>query len=194
MPVDYREPVELSSTDGVLEVRLSAHQGKIVLDTAPSPIFLLFGYEIIRGTASDGSTWVADVHPAPTLRVDPGERLIIYYDNDLQDFSIEYFHDLSFIPAGLGNVYDYEVPGTMPYVLYWYHSHRHTLTAEQTYLGLAGLLEIGRPDGNLPIVTVNDIPIRAMALQYNFVCGQFASTDQFGHVHHFSTIRSHLVI
>ena len=24
--------------------------------------------------------------------------------------------------------------------MYWYHSHRHTLTAQQTYLGLAGLL------------------------------------------------------
>ena len=43
------------------------------------------------------------------------------------------------------------------------------MTAQQTYLGLAGMLEIGRPDGNLPIVTQNDIPVRSMALQYNFV-------------------------
>lgn len=57
----------------------------------------------------------------------------------------------------------------MPNGLYWYHSHRHTVTAQQTYLGLAGLLEIGRPDGNLPLVTEHDIPIRDMALQYNFV-------------------------
>ena len=73
------------------------------------------------------------------------------------------------IPAGMGNTYDYAVPADMPNGLYWYHSHRHTLTAQQTYAGLAGLLEIGRPDGNLPVVTENDIPIRDMALQYNFV-------------------------
>ncbi len=56
-----------------------------------------------------------------------------------------------------------------PNGLYWYHSHRHMLTAQQTYFGLAGLLEIGRPDGNLPSVTQNNIPVRDMALQYNFV-------------------------
>ena len=57
----------------------------------------------------------------------------------------------------------------MPNGLYWYHSHRHTMTAQQTYFGLAGLLEIGRPDGNLPLVTQNDIPVRDMAIQYNYV-------------------------
>ena len=73
------------------------------------------------------------------------------------------------IPAGMGNTYDYAVPSNMPNGLYWYHSHRHTVTAQQTYMGLAGMLEIGRPDGNLPLVTKNNIPIRDMALQYNFV-------------------------
>ena len=43
------------------------------------------------------------------------------------------------------------------------------MTAQQTYYGLAGLLEIGRPDGNLPLVTKNNIPVRDMAIQYNFV-------------------------
>ena len=57
----------------------------------------------------------------------------------------------------------------MPNGLYWYHSHRHTMTSQQTYAGLAGLLEIGRPDGNLPLVTQNNIPVRDMAIQYNYV-------------------------
>ena len=102
--VDYREPVKLSSRDGVLEVRLSAHQGVIPLDTASAPVsnFLLFGYEVIRGTASDGSTSASDVYPAPTLRVNPGERLIIHYDNDLQDLTIQDFYDPAFTPAGGG--------------------------------------------------------------------------------------------
>lgn len=73
------------------------------------------------------------------------------------------------IPAGMGNTYTYDVPENMPNGLYWYHSHRHTMTSQQTYAGLAGLLEIGRPDGNLPLVTQNDIPIRNTAIQYNYV-------------------------
>jgi FtsP/CotA-like multicopper oxidase with cupredoxin domain len=210
-PVPFKEPVRLSSKDGVLEVRLSAHQGTVNLDTVKQPVsnFLVFGYELIKGTSSDGSTKGDNVYPAPTLRVDPGQRLIVHYDNDLQGLTIADFNDpamtpaggevpiyppvltsaplnlhthglhvspsgnadnvLLSIPAGMGNTYDYAVPTDMPNGLYWYHSHRHTVTAQQTYMGLAGLLEIGRPDGNLPLVTKNNIPIRDMALQYNVV-------------------------
>ena len=75
-PAPFREPVRLSSKDGVLEVRLSAHQGTVNLDTVTEPVsnFLVFGYELIKGTSSDGSTKGDDLYPAPTLRVEPGER------------------------------------------------------------------------------------------------------------------------
>jgi FtsP/CotA-like multicopper oxidase with cupredoxin domain len=210
-PVPYKEPVKLSSKDGVLEVRLSAHQGTVNLDTVSQPVsdFLVFGYELIKGTSSNGSTSGDNLYPGPTLRVDPGEHLIVHFDNDLQDLTVGDFNDPAFtptggqvpiyppalnaaplnlhvhgvhvspsgnsdnvllsIPPGMGNVYDYPIPKDMPNGMYWYHGHRHTLTAQQTYMGLAGMLEIGRPDGNLPLVTKNNIPIRDMSLQYNFV-------------------------
>jgi FtsP/CotA-like multicopper oxidase with cupredoxin domain len=210
-PAPFREQVRLSSKDGVLEVRLSAHQGTVNLDTVKEPVtnFLVFGYDLIKGTASDGSTKGDNLYPGPTLRVDPGEKLIVHYDNDLQGLTIKDFYDpamtpkggevpiypptlaeaplnlhthglhvspsgnadnvLLSIPAGMGNTYTYDVPNNMPNGLYWYHSHRHTMTTQQTYAGLAGLLEIGRPDGNLPLVTQNKIPVRDMAIQYNFV-------------------------
>ena len=52
----FREPVVLASKDGVLEVRLTAHQGHATLDTVAKPVqnFLVFGYEVMRGTASNG--------------------------------------------------------------------------------------------------------------------------------------------
>ncbi|MDG4663216.1 multicopper oxidase domain-containing protein [Mycobacterium sp. 236(2023)] len=219
-PAPFSEPVRLSSHDGVLEVRLSAHQGTVNLDTVSEPVtnFLVFGYELIKGTSSDGSTQGDNLYPAPTLRVDPGERLIVHYENDLDDLTVEDFYDPAYtrvgsdvpiyppqlkaaplnlhthglhvspqgnadnvllsIPSGMANTYDYRIPDTMPQGLYWYHSHRHTVTAPQTYMGLAGLLEIGRPDGNLPIVTENDIPIRNMAFQYNFVFDRKGSGHQ----------------
>jgi multicopper oxidase len=73
------------------------------------------------------------------------------------------------IPPGRSNTYTYDIPRNMPQGLYWYHSHLHGLTAAQVYTGRVGLLAIGRTDGNLPLVTEKSIPIRNMALQYNFV-------------------------
>jgi FtsP/CotA-like multicopper oxidase with cupredoxin domain len=73
------------------------------------------------------------------------------------------------VQAGMSVTYVYHIPKDMPQGAYWYHSHLHTLTMLQTYLGLAGLLEIGRVDGNLPIVTQRRIPVRNMILQNNAV-------------------------
>ena len=73
------------------------------------------------------------------------------------------------IPAGMSNTYTYHIPKNMPQGAYWYHSHLHGLTTPHVYYGMAGLLAIGRTDGNIPLVTQNHIPIRNMVLQYNAV-------------------------
>lgn len=208
---DYREPVVLASKEGVLEIRLTARQGEATLDTVAKPVknFLLFSYEVIRGTASNGKNTDSNLYPAPTLQVFPGEKLIVHFENELRNLTIkDYFipqytpKDQSVplypqqmtespinlhthgahispkgnadnvmldIPPGMSNTYTYDIPRNMPQGLYWYHCHLHGLTSAQTYAGLAGLLAVGRTDGNLPLVTDKNIPIRKMALQYNFV-------------------------
>ena len=208
---EFREPVTLASKDGVLEVRLTARQGTARLDTVATPVknFLVFDYQLIRGTPSDGQMSGGNLYPAPTLQVFPGETLIVHLENGLSGLTIrDYFSPqytpkgetvpiypeqltssplnlhvhgvhvspkgnadnvLLHIPAGMSNTYTYNIPNNMPQGAYWYHSHLHGLTAAQTYLGLAGLLSIGRTDGNLPLVTQNSIPVRNMLLQYNFV-------------------------
>ena len=74
---EFREPVMLTSKEGVLEVRLTARQGQATLDTVAKPVqnFLLFDYEVIRGTASNGQKSDGNLYPAPTLQVFPGETL-----------------------------------------------------------------------------------------------------------------------
>src|SRR6516162_941794 len=208
---ELREPVVLASKEGVLEVRLTARQGQATLDTVARPVqnFLLFDYEVIRGTASDGQTSGGNLYPAPTLQVFPGETLIIHFENGLTGLTIpDYFSPqytpkdqsvpiypeqltsspinlhthgahispkgnadnvLLHIPPGMSNTYTYDIPRNMPQGLYWYHSHLHGLTSAQVYAGLVGLLAVGRTDGNLPLVTEKSIPIRNMALQYNYV-------------------------
>lgn len=217
---EFREPVTLATKDGVLEVRLTARQGRVSLDTATKPVenFLLFDYEIIRGTASNGVRDGKGLFPAPTLQVYPGERLIVHLDNALSGLTIaDYFSPqytskggnvplypiqlkdsplnlhvhgvhispkgnsdnvMLYIPAGMSNTYTYDVPRDMPQGAYWYHSHLHSLTAPHAYMGLAGLLAIGRTDGNLPAVTRERLPIRNMLLQYNFVFDRKGAAPQ----------------
>jgi FtsP/CotA-like multicopper oxidase with cupredoxin domain len=102
-PAPFKEPVRLSSKDGVLEVRLSAHQSTVNLDTVKEPVttnFLAYGYDLIKGTSSDGSTKGDNLYPGPTLRVDPGEKLIVHYDNDLQGLTIQDYYDPAMTPKG----------------------------------------------------------------------------------------------
>ena len=82
------------------------------------------------------------------------------------------------IPGGMSNTYTYNIPKTMPQGAYWYHSHLHGLTTPHVYYGMAGLLAIGRTDGNLPLVTENQIPVRNMVLQYNYVFDRAGGSAQ----------------
>jgi FtsP/CotA-like multicopper oxidase with cupredoxin domain len=210
-PPEFKEPVVLTSEGGVLELDLFARQGTATLDTVAKPVsnFLLFGYELRRGTASNGKRADANLYPGPTLQVAPGDTLIVHLANELADLTIPDFYDPAFvakdaavplyprqltrspfnlhthglhvspkgnsdnvlldIPPGYTNTYTYRIPAEHPQGAYWYHSHRHTLTAQHTYLGLAGLLLVGRADGGIPLVGKQKIPVRNMVIQYNYV-------------------------
>ena len=217
---ELSEPVTLASKNGVLEVRLIAKQGEARLDTVATPVqnMLLFSYELIRGTASNGEMSADNLYPSPTLQVFPGETLIVHLDNALTNLSIRDFFDPQYtakgeevplyppmmtssplnlhvhgvhvspkgnadnvmlhIPGGMSNTYTYNIPKTMPHGAYWYHSHLHGLTTPHVYYGMAGLLAIGRTDGNIPLVTQNQIPIRNMVLQYNYVFDRAGGSAQ----------------
>jgi len=99
---EFREPVTLASKEGVLEVRLTARQGQATLDTVAKPVqnFLLFDYEVIRGTASDGHSSGGNLYPAPTLKVFPGERLIIHFENGLSGLTIRDYFSPQYTPKG----------------------------------------------------------------------------------------------
>ncbi|HEY1655989.1 MAG TPA: multicopper oxidase domain-containing protein [Candidatus Tumulicola sp.] len=217
---NYSEPVILSSKDGVLEVTLTPRQSTARLNTVAKPVknMLLFDYAVQRGTASNGRMSGEHQYPAPTLKVEPGERLIVHIDNDLRNLKIPDFYDPKYTPkgqtvplypammtsspvnlhvhgahvsprgnadnvllhidAGMSNTYVYDIPKNMTPGTFWYHSHLHTLTASQTYYGLAGMLLVGRADSEIPVVTQNDIPIRTMLLQYNTVFDRMGGLAQ----------------
>jgi len=72
---EFREPIVLTSKEGVLEIRLTARQGQATLDTVATPVqnFLLFDYEVIRGTASNGQKSAAISIPRPRSRSFPAK-------------------------------------------------------------------------------------------------------------------------
>ena len=209
---EFREPVTLASKEGVLEVRLTARQGQATLDTVATPVqnFLLFDYEVIRGTASDGQTigrqslsgadsagvsrrnadrpfrerphrpdhpglLQSAVHAEGQIRSDlSGADDLLAAQSPHPRSSISVRREMPTTCCctslqGCPTPTPTTFPGTCRRELYWYHSHLHGLTAAQVYTGLVGLLAVGRTDGNLPLVTEKSIPIRNMALQYNFV-------------------------
>ena len=217
---EFAEPVTLASEGGVLEVTLTPRQSTAPLDTVATPVknMLLFDYSVQRGTASNGQMSGGHQYPAPTLQVEPGERLIIHINNELRSLTIPDFYDPKYMPkgqtvplyptmmtsapfnlhvhgahvsprgnadnvllhidAGMSNTYVYDIPKNMTPGTYWYHSHLHTLTASQTYYGLAGMLLVGRADSEIPLVTKNKIPIRTMLLQYNMVFDRMGGLAQ----------------
>jgi FtsP/CotA-like multicopper oxidase with cupredoxin domain len=217
---NYREPVVLSSQDGVLEVELTARPGEGKLDTVEQPVknMLLFSYKVVKGKASNGQMAAENCYPAPTLNVQPGQKLIVHLENKLLNLDIDDFFDpaytkkgqkipqlptaltnapfnlhthglhvspmgnsdnvLLMMPPGARNTYSFQIPADHAEGMYWYHGHLHTLTTLQTYMGLAGMLVIGKADGNLPAVAQNGLPVRNMAIQYNMVCDRQGGSHQ----------------
>lgn len=99
---EFSEPVTLASKNGVLEVRLTAHQGHAKLDTVGGPVqnFLVFAYQVLRGTASNGEMSGDNLYPAPTLQVYPGETLIVHLDNALTGLTIRDYFDPRYTANG----------------------------------------------------------------------------------------------
>ncbi len=97
----YTEPVVLSPTNGILEVTLTARQGRAIIDTAAGPVrnALLFGYSVQQGSASNGEQKAIDLYPGPTLQVNPGQKLIVHLENELAGLTIKDFSDPAFTPA-----------------------------------------------------------------------------------------------
>jgi len=203
-PATLVEPVGLFPRDGVLEVTLTARQSQIELDTVSTPVSnaLTFSYQVNQGF-SDGPDMGGGLRPGPTLHVSPGQTLIVHLANELAGLTIPDFTDangqtltsahinlhthglhispegnsdnvlLNILP-GSSNTYTYQIPADQPEGLYWYHPHFHGVTQPETYFGLAGMLVIGKADGNIPKVNQNRLPTRSMAIQYNDVFGRDA--------------------
>jgi FtsP/CotA-like multicopper oxidase with cupredoxin domain len=151
----FFEPKVLSSKNGVLRITLVGEQRTAMVNGQP-----VTGMRVFNGS-----------YPAPTLKLQPGDRVEITLVNKLDEVTNLHFHGFRVTPSLIGdNVLRTIAPavttngvakGTVAQVrfriptdhqqgLYWYHPHHHMYTDDQVYGGMAGMIEIGDPLADLP--------------------------------------------
>ena len=141
----FTQPKVLASSNGRLEVTLTAEAG-----TVPYGDGTRFAYTY-NGTS-----------PGPTLKVRPGDTLVITLENHLDEPTNLHTHGLHVSPEGdSDNVFVAIAPGqsrTYTYVLpedhrsslCWYHPHHHGMVAPQLGGGLFGGIIIEDAIDRLP--------------------------------------------
>ena len=114
----------------------------------------------------------------PTIRVRPGDRMKVQYVNNLPTHTTEkcalgpcmgmtnlHFHGMAVSPRapqddvltmtadpGAALNYDVRVPANHPPGLFWYHTHPHGESAEQTLDGMSGAIVVEGIDRYVPAV------------------------------------------
>lgn len=157
--------------DADVEIQLMAtHRQVPIFEARKSTDVWSYQGELLKGDASH-LTVNPDSYLGPTIRVKKGQKIRVYFKNDIPDVSIIHWHGLHVperadghpkyvIPQGETYVYEFEVmnrAGT-----YWYHPHPHGITGRQVYAGLAGFFIVedkdeqglGLPSGEFDIPLV----------------------------------------
>jgi FtsP/CotA-like multicopper oxidase with cupredoxin domain len=133
----FREPEQLRSRDGLLEVRLEAASGSHVVA----------GRKVTTLAYNGGL-------PGPTLRVKPGDTIRILLVNSLDQPTNLHVHGLHVSPEGNGDnvflrvdpgqsfAYEHILRDDHPPGVYWYHPHLHGSVADQVFGGLYGAIVV----------------------------------------------------
>ena len=154
----FTEPEVLTSSNGVLDVELTAASGQHEV-----------AGRTVRTYGFNGGV------PGPTLRVSPGDMLRIALTNDLDEATNLHVHGLHVSPADNGDnpfvkiepgetfVYEHRLPEDHPPGTYWYHPHHHGMVADQLYRGLYGAIVVAEPT-ELPltrerVMVVSDVKL-----------------------------------
>jgi FtsP/CotA-like multicopper oxidase with cupredoxin domain len=158
------EPATLTSTQGLLAVRLEAAEGPVR----------------IAGRQATALSYNGGL-PGPTLRLHPGDRLRVQLVNRLAAVTNLHVHGLHVSPERNGDNpfvavepggtfdYDYQLAPDHPSGMFWYHPHHHGMVADQIFGGLYGAIIVDEPQGesgSIPItrervLVISDISLNA---------------------------------
>ncbi len=152
-----REPKEMASRNGILDVQLAAGTGVALAGRRTQAL----GY---NGTS-----------PGPTLRVAPGDVLRVSLTNNLEQTTNLHTHGLHVSPKddsdnvfrmvepGERASYEYRIPADHPTGTFWYHPHHHGTVADQVFGGLFGAVVVATPGesgaARERVVVISDITL-----------------------------------
>ena len=154
----FLQPEFRHSENGVLETTLRAVSGPVTLDGRP---YVTQAYE--------------SSVPGPMLVVCPGDRMIVNFENDLEEETNLHTHGFHVSPRdnsdnvfldikpGERFTYEFDIPEDHPPGAYWYHPHYHGKTEEQVFAGMAGPMIVEGGLDELP--GIRDVPQRVLAIQ-----------------------------
>jgi FtsP/CotA-like multicopper oxidase with cupredoxin domain len=138
-----------------VEIEITAQAQQVaILAKGPATQVQKFSAKLLKGPQQTLKV-LPDNYLGPILNFQQGQKVRIFFRNNLQESSIIHWHGLHVpqnsdghpmysIDTGEQFVYEFEVmnrAGTS-----FYHSHSHNLTAEQVYRGLGGLITISDAD------------------------------------------------
>ncbi|MFG2949638.1 multicopper oxidase family protein [Streptomyces adustus] len=156
---DLRNPPQVVSHDGLLKTRIVVERRKV----------RLAGRDLWALTYNG-------MYMPPTLRLRPGDRMEVSFENRLGQQTNLHVHGMHVSPAGDSDnifltvepgktfTYRYDFPKSLEPGTYWYHPHPHTLSAGQTAGGMAGLIVVDGLDRYLP-AALRGITERVVALK-----------------------------
>ena len=108
------------------------------------------------GGGANGQAWLLNgTLPSPLLRIRRGDPFTVTLQNQLPQDVILHWHGISppepmdghpRLAVGQGESYAYAFDMEERAGTYWYHSHTHMRTGEQTYRGVAGLIVVEDPE------------------------------------------------
>jgi FtsP/CotA-like multicopper oxidase with cupredoxin domain len=150
--------------------RIEAQNGVLAFDLVASDRGIT-----VAGTDVQGRAY-GDGLVGPTLVVSPGDTIALTLDNRLDEHTNIHFHGMHVSPAANGDdiflsvepgekfAYSLKIPPNHPAGTFWYHSHAHTLSEEQVFGGLSGLIIVQGLQQLLP-ADLRDIKDVAIALK-----------------------------
>lgn len=137
-----------------LQIDLAAGPGVAPIKPGPQTNVLRFTASVLRGRL-DAIVPSPGSYLGPTIRLQSGEHVSIFFHNNLMEESIVHWHGL-YVPhyadghpmdaINPGSLYAYHYRVANRAGTYWYHPHPHMMTANQVYQGLAGGLVVTDPE------------------------------------------------
>ncbi len=166
-----------SKFDPDVEIQLTAKPKRIsVVEGKPTEVWSYEGI-LMKGDSSN-LIQNSDTYLGPTITVRTGQKVRIYFKNEIPEKSVIHWHGLHVaedmdghpryaIDPGETYIYEFEIKNRAG--TYLYHPHPHGVTGKQVYFGLAGLFIIKDDEEkalNLPAGEY-DIPLVIQDRRFN---------------------------